>query len=230
MARSDAPLGLKPEEHKQLLVFHTDRLRVAQRAVDKAKEPLKDAQEELTARFNEAKADLGKGYSRKYLTSLLEDVTAQMRDQVAEETRRAQDRATLGLPVYGAQQDLFGEGAAKMPEEARDALHWEMEGFKRGRNGALEEIPEGCPPRFHQAVMKGYEAGQKLTQADLLAAAELKAKIGQPDAGDGDEPDLNAGAEREDEEEAIEEGVRKLRRSGFTKASAAAANEETVAA
>ena len=56
MARSDAPLGLKPEEHSQLLVYHTDRLRVAQRAVDKAKEPLKDAQEELTARFNEAVA------------------------------------------------------------------------------------------------------------------------------------------------------------------------------
>lgn len=230
MARSDAPLGLKPEEHSQLLVYHTDRLRVAQRAVDKAKEPLKDAQEELTARFNEAKADLGKGYSRKYLTSLLEDVTAQMRDQVAEETRRAQDRATLGLPVYGAQQDLFGEGAAKMPEEARDALHWEMEGFKRGRNGALEEIPEGCPPRFHQAVMKGYEAGQKLTQADLLAAAELKAKMGQPDAGEDDEPNLNAGADPEEQEEAIEEGVRKLRRSGFTAKSAAPANEETVAA
>ncbi|MFD1189725.1 hypothetical protein [Phenylobacterium conjunctum] len=228
MARSDAPLGLKPEEHSQLLVYHTDRLRVAQRAVDKAKEPLKDAQEELTARFNEAKADLGKGYSRKYLTSLLEDVTAQMRDQVTEEARRAQDRATLGLPVYGAQQDLFGAGAAQMPDEARDAMFWELEGFKRGRNGALEEIPDGCPPRFHQAVMKGYEAGQKLTQADLLAAAELKAKMGQPDAGEGDEPDLNAGGE-EDQEEALEEGVRKLKRSGFTQRSAPA-NEDVVAA
>lgn len=227
MARSDAPLGLKPEEHSQLLVYHTDRLRVAQRAVDKAKEPLKDAQEELTARFNEAKADLGKGYSRKYLTSLLEDVTAQTRDQVTEEQRRAEDRATLGLPVFGKQMDLFGAGAAKMPEEARDELFYEFEGFKRGRNGTLEEIPEGCPPRFHQAVLKGYAAGQKATQEDLLAAAELKAKMGQPDAGEGDEPDLNATPDPEAQEEAIEEGVQKLKKSGFTKREAR--TEELVA-
>ena len=229
MARSASPNGLKPEEHKQLLVYYMDKLREGVRACDRLREPLRAAQEELTARFNEAKADLGRGYSRKYLTTLLEDVTAQTRDQVAEENRRAEDRATLGLPVFGKQMDLFGAGAAKMPEEARDELFYEFEGFKRGRNGTLEEIPEGCPPRFHQAVLKGYAAGQKATQEDLLAAAELKAKMGQPDAGDDDEPDLNAG-EPEAQEEAIEEGVRKLRRSGFTKASAAAANEETVAA
>lgn len=229
MARSASPTGLKPEEHKQLLVFHMDKLREGVRSCDKLREPLKAAQEDLTARFNEAKADLGKGYSRKYLTSLLEDVTAQTRDQVTEEQRRAEDRATLGLPVFGKQMDLFGAGAAKMPEEARDELFYEFEGFKRGRNGTLEEIPEGCAPRFHQAVLKGYAAGQKATQEDLLAAAELKAKMGQPDAGDDDEPDLNA-AEPEAQEEAIEEGVRKLRRSGFTAKGAAPANEDVVAA
>ena len=230
MARSASPTGLKPEEHNQLLVFHMDKLREGVRLCDKLREPLKAAQEDLTARFNEAKADLGKGYSRKYLTSLLEDVTAQTRDQVTEEQRRAEDRATLGLPVFGKQMDLFGAGAAKMPEEARDELFYEFEGFKRGRNGTLEEIPEGCAPRFHQAVLKGYAAGQKATQEDLLAAAELKAKMGQPDAGEDDEPNLNAGADPEEQEEAIEEGVRKLRRSGFTAKSAAPANEETVAA
>lgn len=217
MARSASPNGLKPEEHKQLLVYYMDKLREGVRACDRLREPLRAAQEELTARFNEAKADLGRGYSRKYLTTLLEDVTAQTRDQVAEENRRAEDRATLGLPVFGKQMDLFGAGAAKMPEEARDELFYEFEGFKRGRNGTLEEIPEGCPPRFHQAVLKGYAAGQKATQEDLLAAAELKAKMGQPDAGEGDEPDLNATPDPEAQEEAIEEGVQKLKKSGFTK-------------
>lgn len=218
-AKSDqpSPLGLKPEEHRQLLVYHMDKLREGVRSCDKLREPLKAAQEDLTARFNEAKADLGKGYSRKYLTVLLEDVTAQMRDQVSEEARRAEDRATLGLPVFGKQMDLFGEGAARMPQEAQDEMFWEAEGYKRGRNGALDEIPEGCPPRFHQAVMKGFAAGQTATQADILAAAELKAKMGQPDAG-AEPVNLN---EEEDEEEAVDEKVRRLKRSDFMKKSAA---------
>lgn len=215
---TSSPLGLKPEEHKQLLVYHMDKLREGVRSCDKLREPLKAAQEDLTARFNEAKADLGKGYSRKYLTVLLEDVTAQTRDQVTEEQRRAEDRATLGLPVFGKQMDLFGDAAARMPEEARDEMFWEFEGFKRGRNGALEEIPEGCPPRFHQAVMKGFAAGQSATMADILAGAELKAKMGQPDA-DAEPVNLN---EEEDAEEIVDEKVRKLRKSDFMKTGAAA--------
>lgn len=185
---------LSNEEHRQLLTHHMTRLRAKHGEIDELRAPLKEAQEEFTALVNEAKADLGKGYTRKYLTVLLEDTTTRLRNLLEEETRRARDRDALGLPVFGIQADLFdNEATAKMPAEARDELHWEAEGFMRGRNGAIQQIPEGCPPRFSQAVLRGFAKGQELTQADVLAAMELKKRQASPDA-DAEPKDLNATA------------------------------------
>ncbi len=207
--------SLSTEEHRQLLIHHITKLRGLGRLVEDAREPLKAAQEDFTAQVNAAKADLGKGYTRKYLLRLLEDGQSGVRDQVTDENRRARDRAALGLPVFGVQADLFDNGAS--PIETRDELQYEAEGYLRGRNGALQEVPDGTPPRFHQAVMRGYAAGQAATQADLLAAAELIAKREQPST---DEP-VNLNTE-EDEDEVIDEKVRKLRRSDFMKKGAEA--------
>lgn len=218
------PNGLNDEEHRQLLVHHIGALRKQRLVVEDAREPFKAAQEDFTALFNAAKADLGKGYSRKYLTSLLEDATARVRDLAREEQQRAKDRQALGMPVFGIQADLFGDAAARMPDEARDEMHYEMEGYMRGRNGLLEAIPDGTPPRFHQAVMKGYAAGQDATAKDFLAAQELIAKRGQPDAG-ADPVNLN----EDDDEEVVDDKVRKLRRSGFMNTGAQAEGEREVA-
>ncbi len=212
-ATEPMPTGIRStEQHKQLLVHHVTKLRSQIRVVEKAREPLKAAQEDFTALVNAAKADLGKGYTRKYLTRLIEDVQAGVRDQVAEETRRARDREALALPVFGVQADLFDNG--KAPVETRDALAWEAEGYLRGRNGVLQEVPDNCPERFQQAVMRGYEAGQAQTQADLVAAAELIAEREQPSTAPA--VDLNA-AEEVDEGEVIDEKVRRLKKSDFMK-------------
>ncbi len=201
--------SLSTDEHRQLLIHHVTKLRGLGRLVDDAREPLKAAQEEFTAQVNAAKADLGKGYTRKYLMRLLEDGQIGVRDQVGEENRRARDRAALGLPVFGVQADLFDNGAS--PVEIRDELQYEAEGYLRGRNGALQEIPDGTPPRFHQAVMRGYAAGQAATQADLIAAAELIASREQPTS---EEPvDQN----EVDEEDQMDEKVRRLKKSDFMK-------------
>lgn len=185
------------EEHRQLLTHHMSKLRAKRAEVDQLREPLKTAQDEFTALINEAKADLGKGYTRKYLTTLLEDATTRLRNLLEEENRRARDREALGLPVFGVQADLFdNEATAKMPAEARDEIMWEAEGYMRGRNGLLQEIPDGAPPRFHPVILKGYERGQKATQEDFLAAQELKKRQAEPDAGK--KPvDLNGGGEPE---------------------------------
>lgn len=207
---------LTPEEHRQLLTHHMAKLRGKKAEIDELRAPLKDAQEEFTALINEMKADLGKGYTRKYITSLLEDTTTRLRNLLQEEERRARDREALGLPVFGVQTDLFGEGPARMPEEARDELYYEAEGYIRGRNGALEQIPEGTPTRFHQAVLRGYEKGQQATQEDFLAAQELKQRQANPDAGE--EPkDLNEAAEPEpsvaEERAAERKAVRRAKES-----------------
>lgn len=199
-ARNAAPkigdntkVKLTPEEHRQLLSHHMTKLRAKRAEVEDLRVPLKDAQEEFTALVNEAKADLGKGYTRKYLTVLLEDTTTRLRNLLEEETRRARDREALGLPVFGVQADLFDNAAtAKMPAEVRDEIAYEAEGYIRGRNGALESIPEGTPPRFHQAVLRGFERGQLATQEDILAAAELRKRQSEPDAG-AEARDLNGG-------------------------------------
>jgi uncharacterized protein YhaN len=129
------------EEHRSLLTHHMAKLRAKGAEIEELRTPLKDAQEEFTALVNEAKADLGKGYTRKYLLTLLEDTTTRLRNLLEEEQRRARDREALGLPVFGIQADLFDNAdTAKMPAEARDELHWEAEGYMRGRNGALETM------------------------------------------------------------------------------------------
>lgn len=230
MAQDDQkkPRGpsLSAEEHRQLLTHHMSKLRAKKAEIEELKSPLKEAQEEFTALVNEAKADLGKGYTRKYLTTLLEDSTTRLRNLLEEENRRARDREALGLPVYGVQADLFGDAAAKMPDEARDEVHYEAEGYMRGRAGLLEIIPEGTPPRFHQAVQRGYEKGQQATQEDFLAAQELRQRRATPEASET--ADLSA--DEPDEEEVVEEKVRKLKRSGFMERSGAEADEHPAAA
>jgi hypothetical protein len=73
------------------------------------------------------------------------------------------------LPVFGVQADLFGDAMAKMPAEARDEVAVRGRGLHARPQRRLEPIPEGTPPRFHQAVLRGYEKGQQATQEDFLA-------------------------------------------------------------
>jgi hypothetical protein len=101
-----------------------------------------------------------------------------------------------------------------MPEEARDEIHWEAEGYMRGRNGLLQQIPDGTPPRFHQAVLRGFERGQKATQEDFVAGQELKKQQSQPDAA-AEPKDLNAAEEPTiaEEKAAERKAIRKAKES-----------------
>lgn len=180
------------EEHRQLLTHHMSKLRAKQAEINDLRAPLKDAQEEFTALVNEMKADLGKGYTRKYIVGLLEDASTRLRNLLEEEERRARDREALGLPVFGIQADLFATAASTTtPDEAKDEVFYEAEGFMRGRNGLLQEVPDGTPPRFHQAVMRGFQKGQELTQEDFVAGAKLREAQAEPDAG-AEAKDLDA--------------------------------------
>lgn len=225
--------SLTREERRHLLNYHMKLLRGGQALVDETHAPYKAAQEAFTALVNDAKSDLGKGYTRKYLVGLMEDTTARLRDLSSEEVRRAEDRQDLGLPVFGVQGDLFGEAAAAMPEEARDEVQYEFEGFMRGKAGLLQEIPDGTPPRFHQAVMRGFAAGQKTAQEEFLAGQALKQRMATPDAG-AEAKDLNGDDEKpqEDEDktppdpEVVAKKARDLKKSGWADKAKAGAQPE----
>jgi len=188
--------GLSRDEHRALLNHHMSKIRAAHQAVDLARAPYDAARDNLTATIDDARADLGKKqYTRKRLLGYLEDLGARLRNLLAEEEQRYRDRVDLGLPVHGEQLGL-ALGDPNIPEEAKDELAWEAEGFLLGRQGKINVIPDGCPPRFHQTVMAAARKGQELTQAEFVKAQEVINGRGQPQAG-AEPKDLNGAAEPE---------------------------------
>lgn len=176
------------QDHADQLTYHLAVLRgekakvaTAKAAVDEAKVPLADAQENLTKAFNQAKADLGRGYSRKYLDALEEDGRQKISALIEVEKQRARDKLALNQPVFGQQPELFP--GAETPQETKDEMAYEAEGYLRGLRGALDELQDGDPPRFHQAIMRGFQTGQTEAQARYLRAHELKQAAENPNAG-----------------------------------------------
>lgn len=186
MGQSTPPAGspatISKDDHRHLLQLHMQKIREANTKVELARAPFDAARDDLTAVIDDARADLGKKlYPRKRLMSYLEDLGSRLRNLLAEEQQRHQDRIDLGLPVHGEQLSL-ALGDPAMPQEKKDEQLWEAEGFMLGRAGKLNVIPEGCPTRFHQLVMKAAEKGQELTRAEVQAGMELRQKRSQPDA------------------------------------------------
>lgn len=176
------------QEHGDLLTYHLTLIRKEMAGVDAAKVPvdeakaeLADANEALTKAFNAAKGDLGRGYTREYMLSLINDGKKKVTEQVEHEKMRARDKVILNQPVYGVQPELFP--GQETPQEAKDEMAWEAEGYQRGLRGDLEELQDGDPPRFHQAIMRGYEQGQKVTAERYARAMLLRQAEQTPDAG-----------------------------------------------
>lgn len=184
------------EEHAALLTYHIAQIRTQRAAVERANGPveearaeLKEERDELSSRFDQAQIDLGRPYTRKYLEGLIADGDAKIRTLVEHEKMRATDKLALNQPVFGQQPELFP--GDETPTAARDEMAWEAEGYHRGLRGALEELQDGDPPAFHQAIMRGYREGQAKTQARFAEAMALKQREGEPDAGQ-EAVDLNS--------------------------------------
>lgn len=217
-ARPQVGKILTQDEKDSLLEWHIKRIRDHEPVVEAAKLPVKEAKEDLTSAqeehtklFNAAKVDLGRGYTREYMQSLINDSRTKARDLVEIETRRAHDKQVLGQPVFGAQPELFP--GSETPQETKDELAWEAEGYMLGRRGALKEVPEGCPERFVQSVLLAYGKGQEETQRRYLAGQEVIDRRANPDAG-AEAVDLSA-KEPADEDADLDDAAAKLKRSGF---------------
>lgn len=200
---------LTREERAALKSFHVRKLLSLTAAVETARGPFDEARNELTEQFAQAKADLGKEYSRKYLTGLIEDVKTSTRDLARAEERRFEDRTDLALPVFGAQTDMFDGKAASMPDEAKDEIYWEAEGYRAGLRVEGNSPPKDCSPRFHQPYMKGHERGLEAAAERFKKGEEVSTALSQPPADP--EPEREAEPEFDADAEA-----RKLKKAGFT--------------
>lgn len=159
--------AVEAAEAAQLLSF-TSRLREQQKKTAEKKAVFDGEKANETEIFNLAKAA---GFMRKELQELLDDsaVSGQRRKLAESEARRARFRKILGLPVAGFEEQK------DLPEEVRDEMDWESDGYRAGIRADEPKPPSECSPRFHKAWLKGYHNGQKrnaeaLTMADALGA------------------------------------------------------------
>jgi len=200
---------LTKEDKAALLQKAVAEIRKCQAAEEGPRAELKEAQAATTAAFNQLKVDLGKNYTRKYVQTLVEDFSTRLRNVAANEEQRFNDRVALGLPVFGKQQDLFDGAGETMPQEAKDEIAWEQDGYGAGRRVDERKAPEGCPPRMDQFWLKGYDRGQEETVKLFTRADELTKPAADPAP---EEPEV-------DEEAEIKRQAAALKKSGFTEKS-----------
>ena len=181
--------NLGSDEREDLLLFHLNKLRKANAELEDLMEPVRTQKKHISQLRKNATDD---GYPVKQIDSILK--------REGQATHELQEEADInfwmdqiaGLPV-GGQADLF----ANTPAEIRDELTYEGEGYAAGLRGddiqvRLLEVS----PRFHQNLMKGYNAGQeRLIRA--LGRAETRAlQISEDD----EEPDFDDHEFGEEEE------------------------------
>lgn len=177
--QTSPPMGdnrkaIEEAEAAQLLSFLA-KLREKKGVVDKCKTTLKTAQDEFNEVIRLAKAS-SKNFTRERLIELLTDMSSpQLRRNLTEsEMIRARFRRACGLPVgdEGSQQDLED----RMPETAKDQMHYRAIGYTMGLVGEDCKAPEGTPPQF----LVDLEAGWKDGQAALGAAIKQASKQPPP--------------------------------------------------
>ena len=208
MSENHEPAGAghnkMPEE--ALFLSHFSKLRSQESKVEAKKAELDAERAIMTDLFRTAKAD---GFSRKELQHLLDDSKSSRRDLEAEEERRVQLRTWLGMPA-GTQADLF----ASLPEEVKDEQYYEGQGYAAGLRGDDREAPEGTPPRFIQAHLRGWHEGQEKL---CWALAESGRRTEKKDTGVAAQPLAPNSDEDSDFDPAAE--AAKLKNAGFLDAS-----------
>lgn len=201
---------LNREERAALLQKHILDLRKGEAEVEKARVPFKAAQDAQTSRFNTAKADLGKRYTRKYLQGLVDDFGAKTRDLAALEVQRFEDRTDLSLPTFGEQRDMFGSAAS---DTERDAIAADIDGYRAGRRADDPTVPAEFSA-FASQWMAGWHKGQEENGKLLQKAAEL-ATVEEEEEEDSQTDQAEDDDGEELTEAAVQAVVKSLKKSGF---------------
>ena len=139
------------------------------------------------------------GFKKFEIEDQLKDLVAPKTNHVEREERRARFRMWLGLPAGAKPRD-------DLPLEVKDEQDWEAEGYRAGIRADEPKPPKECPPRFHQAWLTGYHAGQA---RNVAALAYKPAPAAAPVAAPEPEKEPTR-AELKAQEKAVREGLDKL--------------------
>lgn len=203
--------NLSGDDEQALFIHHLSKLRAQDLKVAAAKAVLDAERAVLNDLFHKAKVDK---FTRKELREILDDSASVRRNLQAGEERRAKLRGWAGLPV-GAQGDLFD----RLPEEVKDEQAYEGTGYSAGLRGDPGIVPEDISPRFVQAWMRGWNAGQEKLSWGLAAAGRIVDRAPNADATPVEmDPEF-------EEPAVIDMAARKLRKSGFTERSESSVTE-----
>lgn len=204
----------RQQEIDDLVAHHVARIRAHQPLIDKQQAVVKEEKAKLAElqatqsdMYLEAKADTR--FDREDLQWAVKALDGGGRTLLKHQRARAAICRALGYP-YQAELDLDGQ----VPDEARDELDWNTDGYLAGRRAAEPSPPRECPERFVQAWMAGYHKGQEVNGEQLSRAAVIIEERSQPSTAPAVEVDPEA------EEAALDDQVERLRRSDFMKTGA----------
>lgn len=225
MARATTTAGighnqepLTEEQKSALLHHHLIAIRKLEQTARVIKATYDSAKNDVSKAMAACKGDLG--FKRKDLEDLLAalDMT-ESEFRMAENARR--ERYSLaGLPI-GAQLDMFAADTVGDRDAAR------ADGYRAGLRADDFVVPERIDPLFHADWQHGWSDGQAENGRRLALAIGIIEERAKPAeaAVIGDEPENEA-----DEDEAIDEAARKLKRNGFTKRTPETIGDEVPAA
>jgi hypothetical protein len=142
------------------------------------------------------------GFKLALLDQLIIDQKGNKRELVKDEAERAKMRRWLDLPVGDEAKTLFDA----LPMEEQDAAYWESQGYQTALRWQPATVPTGCPPRFTQSFLAGFETGAKRVDWAKREGASRDAAPA-PEAAAPAEPELTP-AQRRKAEKAEEERVK----------------------
>ncbi len=190
-----APVGdnsaLREEEERVQLISTVAKLTQADIEVERAKGPLKAAQEARKKIVFHAKS---LGFTAAELQARMEEMNNPARDNPIKFAREERHRKWLGIVRPEQTEIQLGD---KVPSEAKDEAHWKAEGYKAGLRLLPAKPPVECAERFVQAWMKEHERGMGETNAaNVPGAHRLAAQAAADFKGDNPEVDVEAAARR----------------------------------
>lgn len=191
--------GREEAERVQLISF-VSRLDAADVEVERAQGPYKAA---LANRSAIKKLAQGAGFTADELKLRRNEMAQSTADNARQAARESKHRRWLGIITAEQQEMHLGEAT---PQEARDEVDWDTEGYKRGLRGrAAEPLPDGMDARFTQPFLKGHERGwagylegiaQNVPKPKGMTAQEVAAKAAAEFEADNPEIDVEAEARR----------------------------------